>query len=348
MNKLINNVFEKQNISRNTQNQIINIYNSIRKYIDISNPINRKPIYSTDSLKQIDKNKIIRSRYRQEVKILNVFGTVYVYDLNNNLLEKIENYSTATNATVSDSAEMQAVMLLLGTGLIAAGLGAGSGELIIVGIVLVLLAGLLKIIQDASRSSSSNSSRRRAIDVAIEESALTINTISEFTNNKIDEIVVDDKGKSGISNKIGHIVISKSVLGKYDIFNMLVTNIRQNRPECKNIPCNEVVRGIKIFKNHPCCLNPYSKYIKLPEIIPPIEEVNTNNQTCLTYCDNNNRVIECKDNQGNVIYRSFDIDERACCTIRCNPETNTWFKRCGNTNITNTDTYTDCSQNYKL
>ena len=211
MNKLINNVFEKQNISRNTQNQIINIYNSIRKYIDISNPINRKPIYSTDSLKQIDKNKIIRSRYRQEVKILNVFGTVYVYDLNNNLLEKIENYSTATNATVSDSAEMQAVMLLLGTGLIATGLGAGSGELIIVGIVLVLLAGLLKIIQDASRSSS-NSSRRRAIDVAIEESALTINTISEFTNNNIDEIVVDDKGKSGISNKIGHIVISKSVL----------------------------------------------------------------------------------------------------------------------------------------
>jgi hypothetical protein len=352
---IILKIFNENKVPVKIQKDIIYIYNLLRKDINTSNPRSFNPSFSNNALKDILQNKELKRRYKQKIKILNIFGTKYVYNLNNQLLDKIENYyvrddpyTNATTGTLGDSSEMQKFLLLFGLGLLSYGIVSGLLPLILAGIGAIVLAGLLALIQ-SSFSSSSSYSKGKIIQTAAKEAALTINTINDFSNNTIDELIIDNTGKPGISNNIGHIVIDPIVIkSKYNIFDILIKNTKRVDPKCENINCNFMVGNTRVFANNPCCINPYSRYQPLPEINPPIEVINSN-QDCRTYCDGNNRIIECINPETNeVIHRQYFQDNSGCCNVNCNPNTNTWIKTCGNINPTRNDTGVPCSQQYKI
>jgi hypothetical protein len=351
---IVKQVFNEKNVPTNIQNEIINLYNLFAKNINDTNPRNFKPTFSNKSLKQISNNKELRKKYKLKIKILTIFGTTYIYDLSNKLIDKIENYydydyndptTNATTGTFSDSGEAQTFLVISGLGLISYGVVSGLIPLILFGIAIIILAGLLALIQ----ASSSPRAKGKVIQTAAKQAALTVNIVNDFSNNIIDELIIDDNGNSGVTNNIGHIVIDSSVTKyKYNIFDLLIKNSTIKRPGCENINCNYMIDNTRVFANNPCCINPYSRYQPLPEIKPPVETVEST-QDCRTYCDGNNRVIECKDrNTGEVIHRQYFQDESGCCEVRCNPNTNTWIKTCGNVNPSRTDTNVSCTQQYKL
>lgn len=347
LNLIVSNEFKKNKIPINVQNQILYTYNLVRKNINNINPRNFKPTFTNKSLKHISNNKELRKKYKQKIKILNIFGTTYIYDLNNNLIDKIENFYTNNYVETYDQGDQDqrengAAAVALGLTLLTWGVAYGSWELAAVGGVLVIIGLLLESTADDPPP------RSAPVTTITQEAALVVNTVNDFSNNTIDELIVDDKGKSGVIKNIGHIVIPSSIRNiKYNIFDLLIKN-RPIKPKCENIDCNYMIGNRRVFANDPCCINPYSRYQPLPEIKPPVEVVEST-QDCQTYCDGSNRVIECKDrNTGQVIHRQYFQDESGCCEVRCNPNTNTWLKTCGNVNPTRTDTTVPCSQPYKI
>ena len=349
-NSIINNIFKQNKVPLNIQNQIIYLSKQVISNMANINPSNFKPTFSKKAISNLNYMKNIQNKYKSKVKILSLFNIIYIYDLNNKLIDKIENYyngdpyrsDPATSGTISNSSGLQGFLATIGIGFISYALIASLPGMLIFGFVLIVIAGLLALLQSAASSVTTDD----AVQVINSQGALVVNTVSSFKDNKINQLIIDDKGKSGVFKNVGHIVISP-IITNSDIINQFITfNSQPNRDKCKDIPCNIEILGIKPFANDPCCINYYSREQPVPE--PEIENIESN-QNCQTFCDRNYRVIECRDiNTNEIIHRQSFQDNPGCCSVQCNQSTNTWFERCGNINPTNTNTRQPCSQPYKI